>query len=488
MEQQIWVQDHAVPPAKVAKAESRALVIDLEGALLRSSLVQEALFADAAASLACLYDAVVSGSGKGGFLDQVLTEAEIDYAHLPYEPEVLNIALAARARGRKIYIAARRYPHHAAAIASHLGFDGVVALAELAAATQTSDTAAPGPGFDAGNFDYIGNGRAPESVWRAAFTTYVVGGSDQLSKQLELLNPSLKQIGGRDFSWRTWLNALRVHQYAKNTLVFVPALTSHQMNLASLGEALLAFLAFSACASSGYLLNDLFDLAADRQHPNKRYRAIASGALPIPMALIAIPVLWIASAVAGLFISSVFVAVLGAYLAITIAYSLYLKKKMLVDIVTLAGLYTVRIVGGAVAIGVYISEWLMIFSLFIFTSLALIKRYSELAMRQEAGLANPANRDYRISDLQIVAAMAAASGMNAITVFSLYVSSPTVAQMYGRPWMLWLLNPLLLYWIGRALMLAHRQAMPDDPIVYTFKDNASRIVVVAMMCIVLAAI
>jgi 4-hydroxybenzoate polyprenyltransferase len=455
MEQpQIWAQDHAVRQPKVALAESRALVIDLEEALLRSNLVQEALFADAAGSLVCLYDAILSG--KGAFLEQAVTEAEIDYAHLPYEPEVLNVALAARAQGRKIYIAARRYPHHAAAIASHLGFDGVVTLAELAAAGQTGDTAAPG--LDAGSFDYIGSGRAPE------------------------------RVSGRNLLWRTWLNALRVHQYTKNTLVFVPALTSHQINLASLGSAFLAFLALSACASSAYLLNDLFDLAADRQHPTKRHRAIASGDLPISSALIAIPLLWIVSAAVGLCISGAFVAVLGAYLATTIAYSLYLKKKMLVDIVTLAGLYTIRIVGGAVAIGVYISEWLMIFSLFIFTSLALIKRYSELAMRQGSGLSSPANRDYRISDLQIVGAMAAASGMNAITVFSLYVSSPTVAQMYGRPWMLWLLNPLLLYWISRALMLAHRQAMPDDPIVYTFKDNASRIVVVAMMCIVLAAI
>jgi 4-hydroxybenzoate polyprenyltransferase len=255
-----------------------------------------------------------------------------------------------------------------------------------------------------------------------------------------------------------------------------------------LGSAVLAFLAFSACASSAYLLNDLFDLAADRHHPTKRLRAIASGDLPIVSALIAIPLLWIVSAAAGLCISGMFVAVLGAYLATTIVYSLSLKRKMLVDIVALAALYTVRILGGAIAVGVFLSEWLTIFSLFIFTSLALIKRYSELRMRQGFGLSNPANRDYRISDLRIIAAMAAASGMNAITVLSLYASSPAVAQMYTRPWMLWLLSPLLLYWIGRALMLAHRQEMPDDPIVYTFKDSASRIIVGAMMCVVLAAI
>jgi len=486
MEQPIRVKGQAAQQPSPPIVDSRALVIELEGALLRSNLLQEAFFSDVVGSLACLRGAIPGG--RDAFLEQVLTASEIDYADLPYEPDVLNLGLAARARGARIYIAATRFPDHAAAIASHLGFDGVVALADIAAGTQTNDTGAPGIAFEAGSFDYVGNARAPESVWRAASTAYIVGGSDHLLRRLERLNPSLKKVGGGDISWRTWLNALRVHQYAKNTLVFVPVLTSHQMNLSSLGSAFLAFLAFSACASSAYLLNDLFDLAADRQHPTKRHRAIASGDLPISVALIAIPLLWIASAVAGLCVSGVFLAVLGAYLVTTIAYSLYLKKKMLVDIVALAALYTVRILGGAVAIGVYVSEWLTIFSLFMFTSLALIKRYSELTMRQGLGLPSPANRDYRISDLQIIAAMAAASGMNAITVFSLYVSSPIVAQMYSRPWMLWLLNPLLLYWIGRALMLAHRQEMPDDPIVYTFKDNASRIIVLAMMCVVLAAI
>lgn len=161
---------------------------------------------------------------------------------------------------------------------------------------------------------------------------------------------------------------------------------------------------------------------------------------------------------------------------------------MLVDVVTLAGLYSLRIIAGAVAVGVVLSEWLLMFSLFVFTSLALIKRFSELSMRQGAGLADPANRDYRISDLSVIAAMAAASGMNAVIVFSLYASSSAVMPLYSRPWMLWLLNPLLLYWFGRALMMAHRREMHDDPIIYTFKDGASRITVAAMICIMLAAI
>lgn len=430
MEQAVWQHDRASSEPPRPAAGARTLVVDLEGALLRSDLGHEALFADVGRSFAQLR--------AGRSLDVALGRAAIDYAHLPYDAEVLNRALAARARGEKIYLLARRFEKHAAAIAAHLGFDGVVAdVRALPVASESVD--------------------------------HIRGAS-------------------RPTSWRTWLRALRVYQYAKNTLVFVPLVTAHQISLAALGDALLAFLAFSACASGAYLMNDLLDLAADRQHPTKRHRPLAAGELPIASALMAIPVLWLVAVAASLCISPVFLAVLGAYLATTIAYSLLLKKKMLLDVVTLAGLYTLRIIAGAVGAGVVLSEWLLMFSLFVFTSLALIKRFSELTMRQGAGLSDPANRDYRIGDLQVIAAMAAASGMNAVIVFSLYVSSSAVTTLYSRPWMLWLMNPLLLYWFGRALMMAHRREMPDDPILYTFRDNASRITVAAMMCIMLAAI
>lgn len=431
-------------PAPSPVATERALVIDLEGALLRSDLGLEALFADPGKTFRHLRE---THSLRISELGGLVADAEVDYASLPYDQDVLNQALAARARGEKIYLVAGRFAQHAAGIAVHLGFDGVVAPADLVA-----DASGALP-FDRASIQHV-----------------------------------IGQSRSRRASLKTWANALRVYQYAKNTLVFVPAVTAHQMNLSALGYALLAFLAFSACASGAYLMNDLLDLAADRQHPTKRHRALAAGTLPIAHALIAIPALWLFAVGASLCISGAFVAVLGGYLATTIAYSLVLKRKMLVDVVTLAGLYSLRIIAGAVAVGVVLSEWLLMFSLFVFTSLALIKRFSELSMRQGAGLADPANRDYRISDLNVIAAMAAASGMNAVIVFSLYVSSSTVATLYSRPWMLWLLNPLLLYWFGRALMMAHRREMPDDPILYTFRDGASRITVAAMICIMLAAI
>lgn len=440
MEQPAWQHDPGLSEPSATPAAARTLVIDLEGALLRSELLMEALFSSPGRMLARF-----GAGGRAGMaaLTEILARAAIDYAHLPYDSDVMNRALAARARGEKIYLVAGRFADHAAAIAAHLGFDGVVTPADLAAGSLPFDRA------------------------------------------------SIERIENRDVrrvSLKTWAKALRVYQYTKNTLVFVPVITAHQLNLPTLGYALLAFLAFSACASGAYLMNDLLDLAADRQHPTKRHRALAAGDLPISSALSAIPVLWSFAVAASLCISPLFLGVLGVYLATTIAYSLVLKRKMLVDIVTLAGLYTLRIVAGAVGVGVVLSEWLLIFSLFVFTSLALIKRFSELSMRESAGLADPSNRDYRITDLHVIAAMAAASAMNAVTVFSLYVSSSAVMPLYSRPWMLWLLTPLLLYWFGRALMMAHRREMPDDPILYAFRDGPSRIAVAAMICIMLAAI
>ncbi|MCA1376741.1 MULTISPECIES: UbiA family prenyltransferase [unclassified Bradyrhizobium] len=427
-------------PGLSEPSAARTLVIDLGGALLRSELLMEALFSSPGRMLARF-----GAGGRAGMaaLTAILARAEIDYAHLPYDSDVMNRALAARARGEKIYLVADRLAAHAAAMAAHLGFDGVVTHADLAAGRVP---------FDCASITRIEN----REVRRAGLAT--------------------------------WVKALRVHQYAKNTLVFVPALTAHQLDLWTLGYALLAFLAFSACASGAYLMNDLLDLAADRQHPSKRHRALAAGDLPISSALSAIPALWLFALAASLCISPLFLGVLGLYLGTTIAYSLVLKRKMLVDIVTLAGLYTLRIVAGAVGVGVVLSEWLLIFSLFVFTSLALIKRFSELSMRESVGLADPSNRDYRVTDLNVIAAMAAASAMNAVTVFSLYVSSSAVTPLYSRPWMLWLLTPLLLYWFGRALMMAHRREMPDDPILYAFRDGPSRTAVAAMICIMLAAI
>jgi len=269
---------------------------------------------------------------------------------------------------------------------------------------------------------------------------------------------------------RAWIKLLRVHQWAKNALVFVPLMTARRFDLLAFAEAIGAFFAFSLAASAMYILNDVIDLDADRKHPSKKHRPLAAGSVPIVTAMALIPALLVVAFIGALAIAPALAAVLLAYVMLTTAYTFLLKRKMLVDVLTLASLYTIRVVGGAVAISVPLSEWLLGFSIFIFTALALIKRYVELAARLDKDLSNPTNRNYRKSDLDIVAALAAGASFNAVTVFALYISSDVVRPLYRHPEALWLICLILMYWLARALLMAHRRLMPDDPIVFALRD------------------
>lgn len=289
-------------------------------------------------------------------------------------------------------------------------------------------------------------------------------------------------------SLRTWAKLLRVHQYAKNALVFVPMLTAQQINAHAFLLALGAFAAFSLCASCVYVFNDLADIEADRAHPTKRNRPLAAGTIAAPSAIIVACLCLLAAIGLAACVSLPFLGVLAAYFVLTTAYTYSLKRKMFVDVVVLAMLYTIRVVGGAAAIGVETSEWLLAFSMFIFTSLALVKRYTELSALLDKSMTGPANRNYTVGDLPIVAALAAASGFNAVTVFALYVSSDTVRRLYHHPQFLWLICPILMYWIARILMLSHRRMMDDDPVVFALKDWRSCVCGLVIGAILLAAL
>ena len=287
---------------------------------------------------------------------------------------------------------------------------------------------------------------------------------------------------------RIWAKLLRVHQYAKNGLVFVPMLTAQQLNAHAILLEIGAFVAFSLCASCVYIFNDLADIEADRAHPTKRNRPLAAGTIAPRTAVIVACLSLLAALAIAASVSLPFLCVLLAYFALTTAYTYSLKRKMFVDVVVLAMLYTIRVVGGAAAIGVETSEWLLAFSMFIFTALALVKRYTELSTLLDKAMEGPANRNYTVGDLPIVAALAAASGFNAVTVFALYVSSDAVRHLYRHPKFLWLICPILMYWIARVLMLSHRRLMDDDPVVFALKDWRSCVCGLAIGAILLAAL
>src|SRR5262249_38389247 len=286
---------------------------------------------------------------------------------------------------------------------------------------------------------------------------------------------------------RDWLRLLRVHQYVKNLLIFVPSLAAHALHFDTIARSTIAFVAFCACASAVYLENDLIDLKADRAHPSKRKRPLASGQIKLQHAVVAAPILLFTSFALALSISVRFTGVLAVYLLLTSAYSLFIKRKMIVDAVTLALLYSIRVVAGAVATDLVLSEWLLGFSLFVFTSLALVKRFTELTTHLDNNSRGPSNRNYITSDLPIIAALAAASAFNSITVFALYISSDAVRSLYVHPEVLWLACPILAYWFARLVVLANRHLIADDPIVFAFKDWNSWCVGVLILSLMLIA-
>ena len=285
-----------------------------------------------------------------------------------------------------------------------------------------------------------------------------------------------------------WVGALRVHQWVKNLLVFLPLAAAHRAaSPEAWFAAALAFAAFALVASSAYVVNDLADLAADRLHPRKRQRPFASGALPVAAGFVAAPVLVLAGAALGLLLPPLFQLALATYLALTLSYSFALKRIAVLDVVVLAALYTLRVIAGTFALGLDLSFWLLAFSMFVFLSLALVKRYAELhAARLEQRRA--IGRGYAIDDLPMLGAMGAASGYLAVLVLALYINSTASHALYARPTALWLLCPLLLYWMSRIWLITHRGEMHEDPVVFATRDRASWIVAALGLAVVLVAL
>jgi len=284
------------------------------------------------------------------------------------------------------------------------------------------------------------------------------------------------------------LRAIRIHQWCKNLLVFVPLVSSQHYDAAALAAGVAAFFAFSFAASAVYVFNDLVDLESDRQHPAKRDRPFARGDIAVSAGIAMIPLLLAAGIAVAAASSWRLAGVLAIYLAGTSLYSLVLKRMMLVDVIALAVFYTLRVVGGAVAIAVPVSEWLLIFCVFIFFALAIVKRYSEIAVWRETGQSQLVGRDYNVADLPALLALAAAAAVSAIVVFALYARSDFVRSLYARPELLLVLCPILMFWLARLIMLAHRGALTRDPILFAFGDWVSWLTAASAAAVVLAAI
>jgi 4-hydroxybenzoate polyprenyltransferase len=426
--------------------------------------------------------------GKANLKRQLAERVRVDPTNLPYDERVLALLRESTDRHRVLCTASDE--RLVQPLAEHLGcFEEVIASDGQRNLAGTRKAGALVERFGERGFDYAGNGPVDLAVWARARRALVVNAGPGLARaaakrcELEAHWPS--QGGGL----RTWLRALRLHQWLKNLLVFIPLVASHRMfDLPSLTAAACGFLAFGLCASGVYLLNDLLDLPSDRQHPRKRLRPFAAGSLSLLQGALLAPLLAVAGLALAWWAEPRFAGVLAIYYLLTLGYSLRLKRVVMLDVILLAALYTVRIIGGAVVIGSALSFWLLAFSMFIFLSLALLKRYIELSAMLSEGKISAAGRGYAVDDLPLLQSLGAASGYLAILVLALYINSPESIELYTRPQALWLLCPVLLYWVSRTWVVAHRGEMDDDPVVFAATDRVSQIVGVLCAVIALGAI
>jgi len=453
------------------------LIVDLDGTLLRSDLLAETgfLFLKNHPHRSWqLLPWLISGKAK--LKHQLAHATELDAAVLPYDENVVALIKSERDAGRHVVLATASHHLLATQVADHLGlFDEVVATdltRNLSASTKRDLLVAR---YGEQGFDYAGNSADDLPVWKAARRAYVVNATAGVLRRARSFGNVYQVLGANGDSLSVWLKALRLHQWLKNLLIFIPLLASHRYGeVALLGNALLAFLCFGLTASSVYLLNDLLDLRDDRYHPHKRLRPFAAGLLSIPSGIIAIPLLLIAAfgfAIWQLPIS--FSLTLAGYYVLTLAYSFSLKRQMVVDVITLAALYTMRIIAGAMAMTIPLSFWLLAFSMFMFLSLALVKRYAELHLVRADNREQALGRGYHTDDLQMLASLGAASGYLAVLVLALYINDAGTAHLYHRQTVIWLACPLLLIWISRVWMLAHRGQMNEDPVIFAVRDRIS---------------
>ena len=430
--------------------------------------------------------------GRTVFKTEIARRAQMDVTHLPWRRDLLDFINAGKLAGRTIVLATGADEATANAVALHLGvFDEVFAShADINLKGQAKRDALVSR-FGKAGFDYVGDSRADIPVWAASRVAHVAGRKHALPASAS----GRGEERGRIFAspratLRSWIRLIRVHQWLKNTLLFGPVLLSHRVTWQAIGALATAFLAFSFVASGIYIVNDLFDLDEDRRHRRNCRRPLANGEISITQGIAVSAGLLAVGFGMGAWGGAGLEGCLIVYFGLAVSYTVFLKNKPILDVVALAFLYTLRTYTGGLVSHVAISPWLYEFSIFLFLSLAFVKRYSELLRLKEAGGLHAPGRGYRPPDLSIVSQAGVGSGLLAGLVLALYVNGEDVHALYPRPALLWGISPLFLYWMIRVWLIAHRGNMHEDPLLYAFKDKVSYFVgaLIVLMAVLAATL
>lgn len=491
------LQDHATDLSEFSgfgppDSEAVPLVVDMDGTLCRTDTLHEAILGLLLQDpLSVLRAPLWLRDGKEGFKRRIADRYLVDADSLPYDEAVLELIRKARDAGRPVALVSAADHRQVVAVAEKLGlFDLALGTGSPIVAGNLRGEAKAcflAENFGEGGFDYVGDSSADLPVWQMARQAYGVRANRRLQRAAATQGTDLETVGDeKGWPFRALIRACRPHQWAKNVLILLPVLTAQRAE--DLPAALLAMLCFSLAASAIYIVNDLVDLPSDRAHPRKRLRPFASGEVNARQGLIfAAGLLLLSVTLAALLLPSAFLLVLLTYLVATSLYSFWLKRKMVADVLGLAALYTLRIVAGAAATGIALSPWLLVFSMFLFFSLATIKRQAELEDMVKRGAETTLGRNLLAGDLPILQAMSIGAAQLAVLVFALYSQDSSVQTHFGRPDLLLLVCPVLFFWLGRMQILTRRGFMTDDPIVFTIRDRVSLLSGVLMLAIFLVA-
>jgi len=465
------------------------LVVDLDGTLILTDMLHESALRLLRLSPArVLHMPFWLAKGRAVLKARLAASGDFDPSTTPYNHDLLDWLRAERAGGRRLVLCTAADSAIAESIAGHLEiFDEVIASNGVRNLAGEAKAVTLESRFGASGFDYAGNSATDMAVWRRARRAIVVNASRGLAERAGEICDVERVFPQKSRGFAVWGQMLRVHQWLKNLLLVMPALAGHDFHDPAMWLPLaLAFLSFSLCASAVYIANDLLDLESDRLHPRKKNRPFAAGLVPTSTGLVAGPLLMCASLAIGSLVGGAFLGCLAFYFLLTCLYSWTLKKLVLVDCLTLAMLYTIRIITGAVVVGHHLSFWLLAFSVFLFLSLAFVKRYAELAVLRLSGTDRIHGRGYQAGDAPLIQTMGVASGYAAVLVLALYLNSDAVVTLYRAPQVIWGAVPVMLFWISWMWMQAHRGRMHDDPLVFAVKDGASLVTGLAFAGVLVA--
>ncbi len=427
--------------------------------------------------------------GKPYLKEEIDKRIDFNAELLPYNDELIEYVKQEKTKGREVYLVTASHISIANKVGKYLGiFDGIYGTEKGVNLKSKKKAEFLNNKFGVGNYVYAGDAKVDYNIWEHSGKAIVVSDSSSFIKQVESKFEVEKSFYDKKNLLKTIVKEIRVYQWVKNILLFLPLLLAHSIsNVTMLTDVIIGFFSFSLSASFVYVLNDLLDLQSDRNHPRKRKRPLASGKLPIQIGIILVPILLVLGLSLSFLVSFKFQIILIVYIVLTTAYSFKLKKIPMLDIILLATLFTTRIVAGAYAAEVYLSMWILAFSMFFFMNLAVLKRYTELLTMKKQNEIEAKGRGYTVEDMGLLLSIGPAAGFLSVLIFVLYINSSQATGLYNNTEILWLIAPIFLYWISRIWHLSVRGKMTDDPIVFTVKDKASYIVGILILAIVMFA-